>query len=93
MVRNAKTVKAINILSYKDDWTRKAEKNKQIKSSLYSRDYAKACYEWGGGNLRDLAPGQYNCEETSQIAAVTNRWRRCVRVDRHGNGTPDLPHR
>ena len=43
-----------------------------------------------GVHLRGLAPGQNSFEETSQM------WRTigdCVRFDRTGNRTPDLPHR
>ena len=44
-----------------------------IKSSLYSRYYAEACYS--GAHHHCLAPGQHSSEETSQWwrAVVTLR--------------------
>ena len=38
---------------------------------------------------RDITPKRV----TGPISAVASRWRRCVRVDRPGNRTPDLPLR
>ena len=52
--------------------------SKKIKSSLYLRYYAEACYEWWV-HLRGIAPGEHSCsEETSQ------RWRAV------GDTVPDL---
>ena len=61
----------------------------KIKSSLYWRYYAEACNEWWSPSPRlSVCATQLR----RNVAAVASRWRDCVRCDRPGNRTPDLPH-
>ena len=47
----------------------------QIKSSLYSRYYAKACNEWRGPYPQLSA---WTTQLRRNVAAVANRWRHCA---------------
>ena len=50
----------------------------KIKSSLYSPNYAEACNEFAGPNLRGLAPGLHTTQLRKNVATVASRWRHCV---------------
>ena len=62
----------------------------KIKSSLNLRYYVEACNEW-----RDPPPplSAWTTQLRRNVASMASRWRRCVRFDRSGKRTPDLPRR
>ena len=64
-----------------------ANNNRKIKSSLYSRYYAKACNPRRGPSprLSVWAP-----QLRRNVAVVASRWRHCVRFDLPKIQTPDI---
>ena len=59
----------------------------KIYLRLFSRYYVEACNEW-----RDPSPrlNTWTTQIRRNIAAVTSRWRHCIRFDRPRNQTADM---
>ena len=63
---------------------------KDIKFSLYSLYYTKACNKFEGTHLRVIAPRQYSFFQRN-VEAVASRWQDYVRFDWPEIWTLDLP--